>query len=148
MSGPLRGGANGRMDTLVATAPADVAGHGIIDLLVGWSRGFRQQRGRLHDLAGLAIAALRHADIAPRHLHGVLTLGIEPLDGGYRLAGNIGHDNAAGADCLAVEMNGAGPTERGATTEFRSGQAKLVAEVPHERHRRIAVEQPLLPIHM
>ena len=135
------------MDPRQSTAPADVADHGVIDLLVSRSRGVRQKRRRLHDLASLAIAALRHADIAPGHLHRVLAFGIETLDGDHRLAGDIGHDNAARANRLAVEMDGVGAAERDATTEFRSGQAKLVAQEPQKRHRRIAVEGSLFSVY-
>ena len=46
------------------------------------------------------------------------------------LPATSGHDDAAGLDRLTVEMDGAGAAERNATTEFRSGQAKLVAQVP------------------
>ena len=66
------------MDALVATAPADVAKHGVVDLLIGRRRCFRQQRSRLHDLTGLAITALRHADISRGHLYRVLALGVQP----------------------------------------------------------------------
>jgi hypothetical protein len=38
---PLRGGADGRMNALVATAPADVTVHGRVDLLVGGCGRFR-----------------------------------------------------------------------------------------------------------
>src|SRR5208282_6371904 len=147
MSGPLRGGANGRVDALVATAPADVAVHGVINLLVGRSRGLCQKRGRLHDLAGLAITALRHTEIAPRYLDWMFAFGVETFDGDHRLARDVRHDDAARADRFAVEMDGAGAAERNATAELRSGQAKPVAQIPHERHRRIAVERALLSIH-
>src|SRR6516162_7434469 len=127
MSGPLRSGANGRMDTLVASAATDVASHGIVDLLVGRSGGFRQERGRLHDLAGLAVAALRHAKITPSHLHRMLTLGIKTLDGDHRLTRDVGHDDGAGADRFAVDVNRTGAAERNAATEFRPRQTKFVA---------------------
>src|SRR5262249_23042091 len=135
------------MDALIAAASTDVAVHGLVDLLVGRRRRLRQQRGRLHDLAGLAIAALRHAHVAPGDLDGMVALGVEALDGDHRLARDVGHRDAAGADRFAVEMNRAGAAERDAATEFRSGQAELVAQVPQERHRRVAVEAALLSIH-
>ena len=54
--------------------------------------GLRRQQGRgLHDLAGLAVAALRHADVAPGDLHGMLALGVQALDRGHRLAGDVRH---------------------------------------------------------
>src|SRR5580693_6981609 len=108
MSGPFRGGANGRMDALVAAATADIASHGIVDLLVTRSGGFREERRRLHDLPGLAIAALGYREIAPGDLHRMLTLRIEALDRGHGLTRDVRHDDGAGADGLAVDMDGAG----------------------------------------
>src|SRR5215510_7761118 len=60
MSHPRRCEVNGVFDPLVAAAATDVARHGFADLVVRRLWVFRQQRGGLHDLAGLAIAALRH----------------------------------------------------------------------------------------
>src|ERR1700693_5270352 len=147
MSGPLRRIADRDMDALITAAPTDVAVHRLVDLLVGRRRHFCQQRRRLHDLAGLAVAALRHTDIAPCHLHGVLALGVETLDGDARFAGDARHGDRAGAHGLAVEVNRAGAAQRDAAAELRPGQAELVAQVPHERHRRVAVETARLSIH-
>src|SRR5689334_741370 len=146
MSRPLRGGADGRMDALIAAAPADVAVHGRVDLLVGGRWRFRQQRRRLHDLAGLTIAALRNAQIAPGDLNRMFAFGIETFDGDDLFPRHIRHRDAAGADRLAVKMHGAGSAKRDAAAELRSSQAQLVAQVPHERHRRIAVERALLSV--
>src|SRR5579883_179890 len=147
MSGSLRRVADRDMDALITAASTDVAEHGVVDLLVGRGRRLRQQRRRLHDLAGLAVAALRDADVAPGHLHGMLALGVEPLDGDDRFVGDVRHRDAAGADRLAVDMNRAGAAQRDAAAELRSGQAELVAQVPQERHRRVTVEAARLSIH-
>src|SRR5262249_24391188 len=45
-------------------------------------------------------------------------------------------------------MDRTGAAKTKAATKLRSGKAKLVAQEPHERHRGIALEFPLLPIHM
>src|SRR5262245_6725531 len=68
MSRPLGGGADGRVDTLITAAAAEIAGHRLRDLGIGGRRLARQQRRGLHDLAGLAVAALRHAGVAPGDL--------------------------------------------------------------------------------
>jgi hypothetical protein len=57
------------MNALIASAPADIAGHATVDFCIGRCRLLRQQRRRLHDLTGLTIAALRHTQIAPRDLN-------------------------------------------------------------------------------
>src|SRR5690606_19896315 len=53
------------VDALVAAAAADVAGHGLGDLLLVGGRVGGDQGGRLHDLAGLAEAALRNVECPP-----------------------------------------------------------------------------------
>src|SRR3954465_10542613 len=102
MSGSLRGGANGRFDALVAAATAEVAGHRIHDVLVGRSGLRLEQGGGLHDLPGLAVAALRHTEIAPRDLNRMLALRVETFDGGDGLAADVRHRHAAGAHRFAV----------------------------------------------
>ena len=42
------------------------------------SRFAREQRRRRHDLAGLAVAALRHVELLPRALHRVRAVGERP----------------------------------------------------------------------
>src|SRR4051812_32587524 len=108
MSRSLRGGADGRGNALIAAAAAEIARHAVVDVLVGWRGLLLQKRRRLHDLPGLAVAALRHAEIAPRDLHRVHALRIEALDGDDILAADVRHRDAAGACRLAVEMHRAG----------------------------------------
>src|SRR5688572_28317158 len=54
------------LDAQVGAAAAYVAGHRGVDLRVARPGISGQQRRRRHDLAGLAIAALRHVDFLPR----------------------------------------------------------------------------------
>src|SRR5688572_26306774 len=61
----LRCAANGRTDALVGAAPADVAGHGGVDIRVAGTRLLGQQCAGGHDLAGLAIPALRYVELDP-----------------------------------------------------------------------------------
>src|SRR5688572_6917218 len=117
MSRSLRGGADGRMDALVAAAPAQVAGHGVGDLLVGRRGLLLQERRRLHDLPALAVAALRYTDLAPRDLHRMLALRVEPLDRHDGLPADIRHRDAAGAHRLAVHVHGARAAQRDAAAE-------------------------------
>src|SRR5688500_19574113 len=77
----LRGTADGRKDPLVGAAAADVACHGGVDIGVGGARlAFEQRRSR-HDLAGLAVAALRDVVLDPRLLYRVAAVLREALDG-------------------------------------------------------------------
>src|SRR6185369_17139013 len=80
----------GRVDRfahlLEGAAAADV-GHRRVNLRVGGIRGLRKQRGRRHDHAGLAVAALRHVMREPGLLHLVqLAVRRQAFDGGDLLA--------------------------------------------------------------
>ena len=56
-------------DALVTAAAADIARHRFAYLVMGRLWIIRQQRGGLHDLTGLAEAALRDIDLAPGLLY-------------------------------------------------------------------------------
>src|SRR5580692_9449791 len=96
----LDGGAN----ALIGPATADIAVHRAVDVGVGRMRRLLQQRDRLHDLASLAIAALRHVGRAPRLLHGMVPLRVQAFDRGDRLAVRVGHLRLARPGGVAVEM--------------------------------------------
>src|SRR5215468_7182161 len=140
MSRPLRVGTNGRVDALIATAAAQIARHRGVDLRIAGRRLALEQGRSLHDLAGLAVAALRHVQGSPGDLHRVLALRVEAFDRDHRLARYVGHHDRASADSLSLKMDRAGAAKTKAATKLRSGKAKLVAQKPHERHRGIALE--------
>src|SRR4029077_3110339 len=132
MSRPLGGGANRRMNALIAAATAQIARHRGINLGVRGRWGFGKQGSGVHDLAGLAVVALRHAEIAPRDLHGVIAAGVKALDRDYLFAGDLRHLNPAGTRCLAVDVHRTGATQRHAAAEFGPSETKFIAQVPHE----------------
>src|SRR6266853_772751 len=92
MSGPFLGRVfDSLADPHISAAAADVPRHGSVDIAVGRVGVGREQGRRGHDLAGLAIAALRHLQLDP----GLLNLsaggrGANCLDGGDALAGRGG----------------------------------------------------------
>src|SRR3954471_6634023 len=67
------------LDALIAAAAADVARHGLADLVVRRLGVFHQQRCGLHDLAGLAEAALGDVDLAPGLLYRVIAVWMQSL---------------------------------------------------------------------
>src|SRR6267378_3377128 len=52
-------------DSHISAAATDVPRHGSVDIAIGRLGVGREQRRRGHDLAGLAIAALRHLELDP-----------------------------------------------------------------------------------
>src|SRR6266853_6832757 len=89
MSGPLLCRVlDSLADSHISAAATDVPRHRGVDIAIGRVGVGREQRRRGHDLAGLAIAALRHLQLDP----GLLDLfagggGSDGLDGGDALAG-------------------------------------------------------------
>src|SRR3989442_5797015 len=87
MAGPSRRGLDRRANALIGAAAADVACHGLVDVVVGGLRRFREQAGGLHDLAALAVAALRDVEAPPRRLDAATDrCGTDALDGRDLLA--------------------------------------------------------------
>src|SRR6266571_2080650 len=136
MSGPLlavRRVLDSLADSHISTAAADVPGHGGVDIAVGRVGLGREQGRRGHDLAGLAIAALRHLQRDP----GLLDLlaggcGTDGLDRGDALAGRGGDRRDARAHRLAVEVDRASAAQSEAATEFRAGHPEHVAKYPEQ----------------
>src|SRR5262245_40084172 len=62
---PLRHGGDGVADPVIAGASTDVSGHCFGCLGAVHLRLFAEQRRRVHDLPGLAIAALHHVMLEP-----------------------------------------------------------------------------------
>ena len=69
---------DGFLDACIGHAAAEIAVHMRDDFVLGRVGIFRQQRGCLHDLAGLAVAALRDLLGDPRLLQRMLALGVRP----------------------------------------------------------------------
>ena len=66
---------NGASNAIIRSAAADVAGHGLRNLIVGGLGSFGQQRRGGHDLPALAIAALGNIFNDPGLLQSVQTVG-------------------------------------------------------------------------
>src|SRR5579871_6379673 len=114
---------DGGPNALVCAAAAEIAVHGRVDVVVGRMRVLLEQRRSLHDLAGLAVSALRDVVVAPRYLERVIALRVEPFDGGDRLAARVAHRRLAGAHRVAVEVDRARAAGCDAAAEFRPGQS-------------------------
>src|SRR6266567_6554231 len=94
---------------VVGPAAADVAAHRRVDVGVARRAVLREKRARAHDLARLAVAALRHVVLDPRRLHRLAgPRGADSLDGGHLLSGRSRQRRGAGAHGLTVKVHGAG----------------------------------------
>jgi hypothetical protein len=139
---------DGVFDALVSAAAADVARHRLSYLVVGRFWIFHQERGRLHDLTGLAIAALRNIQFAPGLLNRMVAGRVKAFDRGDFAADHIGNRRDAGAHGVLVDHNGAGAAERLAAAKFGACQAHLIAEKPEQRKVGIAIPVLLLAINL
>ncbi|CAI8695958.1 hypothetical protein EMIT0111MI5_30370 [Burkholderia sp. IT-111MI5] len=133
-------------DAGVGRTAAQVAVHRGVDVRVGRFRVLFEQCGGRHDLAGLAIAALRNLLLDPRGLDGLRGLALQALDRRDVLAGDTGERQHARADGLAFEMHRARAALRHAAAELRAGQSCVFANRPEDGHRRIGVERNVLAV--
>src|SRR5881396_496551 len=114
-------------DSHISTAAADVPRHRGVDVAIGRVGVGGEQRRCGHDLARLAIAALRYLQVDP----GLLDLfagwrGTDRLDRGDAFAGRRGDRRDARAHRLAVDVDRARAAQRHAAAEFpaRDGRAE------------------------
>src|SRR6185436_13188135 len=86
-----------------------------------------------HDLARLAVAALRHVDLGPGFLHHVRSVARQALDGDHAVGGLEAADrDRARTYHLAVEVHRAGAALRHAAAVLGSGEPGLLAQRPQE----------------
>ena len=126
-------------DALVRPATADIAGHGLVDIGVGWRGIIRQQGGGGHQLSRLAVTALGYLQFQPGLLHGVITVFGQVFDSGNFLLAYTARGEHAGAHGFAVNVNGTGAALGYSATELGAGQADLVPQHPQQRRVRFDV---------
>lgn len=135
-SGSLDGSAN----SLVRPTTADIAGHTLVNLLISRLRRCVQQRYCLHDLARLAVSALRNIMLNPRLLNGMKAIYPDPLDRSDMSAGQGTHRCDARPDGLAVLVHGTSSTQGHPASKFRSREPENIAEVPEQGHFWVAAK--------
>src|SRR5580704_9150191 len=96
-------------NTRVGSATTEVPTHRSIDFRIARVRCMLQQGGGRHDLACLAVAALRHVDRLPGHLYRMQAIRGKPLNGCDRLTTDAAHRRHAGADGVASNDHSASP---------------------------------------
>jgi hypothetical protein len=105
----------------VGAASADVSGHRCIDLRVGRFRVLKKQRRCLHDLARLAIAALRNLEIDPRLLKWVKPVCAQLLDRRHDRSIQVAERDAARARCFFVYVYGTAAAQSRTAAKTRAG---------------------------
>ena len=142
--------ARGAMDraayALISAAPADVAGHGGIDVFISGLRFFREECGRRHQLPGLAVATLRHLFRNPGALQRMSRSWRESLNRCDFLRGDVRYRNTARTHRFSIQMDSAGSALLQAAPEFRAIQADCIANNPEQRSVRADIDVILLSI--
>src|SRR5690606_31506406 len=121
-----RGALNGADDAHIGPAAADVAVHVFDDLLPRGVGVAFEKSCRLHDLPGLAVAALRYLLGNPRLLKRMAGVRGQTFNGCHRPSGYILKPGNAGACRRAIDMNRAGPALRDAATELGAGELQML----------------------
>src|ERR1700730_16652720 len=135
-------------DPLVTAAAADVAGHRFNYLIVGRFWILYQQRGRLHDLPGLAIAALRDVELSPSLLNRMIAGSVEAFDGGDLAADHVGNRGDAGSCRFLIDDDGTRAAQPLAPAILGAGQDHLITEKTKERKIRVAIPVLFLAINL
>ena len=135
---------DGADDLQIGAAAADIAVHVLDDVVARRVLVGREQRRRLHDLAGLAVAALRHLLGDPGLLQRMAAVGRQSLDGGHGLSRDQRQRHRARAHRLAVDMHRAGAAGGDAAAEFGAGEFEMLAQ--HPKQRRVGRGIDLVPL--
>src|SRR6185503_18450121 len=130
---------DGRPNALVGAAAADVSCHASVNVFIAGLRLVLEQGNGLHDLSGLAVAALRDVKLDPFLLHRVQAVFGNRFDRSDLFADGRTHTGHAGTDCLAVLVNGTGAAQSHTAAKLGSGQTQHVAHIPQQRQVGIAV---------
>src|ERR1700676_2631747 len=112
-----------------------------------WVLFAAQESRGLHDLARLAVAALRNVDLHPGLLDRMQSVLFQSFDCGDSLSCRVAHGRHAGSRRLPIHMNRARAAKSNAAAKFRSCQSQNVAQVPEQRHFRLTAERLFRSIH-
>src|SRR5258708_381338 len=130
----IGGAMHGADDARICGAAAQVAVHVRHDFFAGGVGIDGEQRGRLHDLAGLAVAALRNLRFDPGLLHRMRVRRVEPLDGrDDRIAVHVAELDHARAHGLAVYMHGTGTADAETASVLGPREPQILADRPEQR---------------
>src|SRR5688572_3113431 len=139
---------NGLADAHVGAAPAEIAVHRRVDVVVRGLRRFRQQRCGRHDLTRLAVAALWDVELRPRALQGMRSVRREPFDRDDRGVADGRHRRRARPHGVAAQVHGARAALADAAAELGPLQVEDVSEHPQQGHVAGDIDGRRLPVHV
>src|SRR5437867_4235423 len=143
----LRGLLDCFADAQIGPAPADIAGHGLIDIGIRRMRVRREECRCGHYLTRLTVAALRDFAVDPSFLNAGADRRVsDRLDRGDLCIADAVYGGDAGACGDAVEVYGASTTQRHAATKFRSGHAQHIAQHPKQWRVPVDIDTVRRPI--
>ena len=134
-------------DSRIGSAPADIAGHGFINIGVGRRRILRQQNRRAHNLTRLAVAALRDVNFYPRALERMRPIARQPFDGFDLFPLGTRNRRHTRAHCLPFQMNRAGAAQRHSAAILRARQLQVFPQDPQQGRGRHCVNLNFFPVH-
>ena len=130
------------------SASANVSGHRLIDVFIGWIRFVFQQPGSRHDLSRLAVATLRHIFLHPCLLQRMFAIRGKPFYCGDALRLNRCNVCHARTRWNSIHMNRASAAQSFAASEFCAGKPEHVSQHPKKRSFGICVKRRFLAIHI
>ena len=134
--------AHGSNDVGVGAAAADVAGHGVLDVVVRRADGLFQQRHGAHDLAAGAVAALVAVVLHKGRLHGVQVAGLADAFDGRDLVAFMHHrEREAAVHATSVHVDRAGAALAVVAAFLRAGQVEPFAQRVQQCGARVEIAQ-------
>jgi hypothetical protein len=145
---PLRGRPDGLNDVLITSAPAEVRGQDINQILIADMRIFFQHTCRQHQKSWRAKPALQAMMFGERALERMqFTVPFKPFDRANKLSIRLNGEHQAGAHRRVIDKNGAGPTHAVLTSNMCTGFSTLIANCINQRQPRLNTKRMALTVY-
>lgn len=123
----LRRRLNRLLNPHIGTTAANITVHSRFNVFIGRVGIGVQQGSGVHDLPGLAVAALGDVVFEPGFLHGVIAVSGQSLDGSDFLIPYLRNGQHAGTHGDAVKMDSAGTALSDAAAVFGADQVEVIS---------------------
>ena len=133
---------HGRDDVGVGATAADIAVHGVLDVVIGWTDVLLQDGDGGHDLAGGAVAALVTIVLDERDLHWMKVIGLADAFDRCDLVGAMHHgEGEARVNAAAVDVDRTGSALTMVAALLGAGQVEVFAETIEKSSARVKAER-------